>query len=226
VRVSDDLFFVLQRALEIARQSGGAFDPTVGPLVKLWREARKEGKLPGSADLQAARAKVGWQHVHLDPHDRTEKLDRPGMKLDLGGIGKGCAGDEAIATLRAHGIDRALFEAGGDIVVSDPPPGKPGWPIEVYEGEHHPGRRLTLHNAAVSTSGATEQFVEIDGIRYSHVVDPRTGIGLTNQHLATVIAPRGILSDAISTACTVLGPEKGRALARHYSATAEIRKVL
>jgi thiamine biosynthesis lipoprotein len=227
VKVSDDLFYVLERALVLSERSNGAFDVTVGPLVQLWRTARKTGQMPPPDQLAVARAKVGWQNVVLDPSTRTVQLKQPGMRLDLGGIGKGYAGDEALKVLAAHGIRTALFEAGGDIVVGAPPPGTDGWAIEVYEGERHPPRKMKLANAAVSTSGHTEQFVEINGTRYSHVVDPRTGLGLTNQYMATVVAPNGISTDGLSTAVTVLGAEKGEALVKTYEgARVYVRKVL
>src|SRR5687768_6638228 len=216
VLVSDELIFVLQRAQDVSRRSDGAFDVTVGPYVRLWREGRKTGKLPSHEALAAAREKVGWRFVRIHPDRKTVRLAVPGMRLDLGGIAKGYAGDEAIRVLRDHGIASALFEAGGDIVVSDAPPGERGWKIELPENAAGDEPTLTLANAAVSTSGDTEQFVEIDGKRYSHVVDPRIGIGLTDRTAATVIAKDGITSDSLSTAACVLGSEKGQALANSY----------
>lgn len=219
IPVSTELFTVLTRSRELSQQSEGAFDVTVGPAVQLWRQARKTGQMPDPKALAAARDRVGWQLVRLHPDRRTVRLAVPGMRLDLGGIAKGYAGDEAIRVLRENGIDRALFEAGGDIVVSDPPPGERGWKIELPENAPAEQRTLILANAAVSTSGDTEQHVEIDGKRYSHVVDPRTGIGLTDGTAATVIAPDGITADSLSTAACVLGPEKGHALVDRYDGT-------
>lgn len=211
VRVSRDLYRVLERAQQVSRRSGGAFDVTVGPLVALWRAARKSGRLPADPELRAARALVGWRKVRLLPRERAVRLATPGMRLDLGGIAKGYAGDCAQAVLRRRGIRSALVEAGGDIVVSDAPPGRAGWEIEAQE--RGGTRTLVLANSAVSTSGDTEQFVEVDGRRYSHVVDPRTGLGLTTRVAATVVAPDGLTSDPLSTAVCILGPEKGPAFA-------------
>jgi thiamine biosynthesis lipoprotein len=210
VPVSAELFFVLSRAQEVSRQSGGAFDVTVGPVVKLWRRSRKVKKLPDPEKLAAARALVGWQNVRLDAEKRTVQLLRPGVQLDLGGIAKGYAADEALAVLKKHGLDRALVAAGGDIAVSGPPPGADGWKIAIARlpGEKDAGR-LILHDAAVSTSGDAEQFVEIDGKRYSHIVDPRTGIGLLGRMSVTVVARKGIESDSLTKVAAVLGPEKG-----------------
>jgi thiamine biosynthesis lipoprotein len=210
VPVSEELFFVLSRAQEVSRQSDGAFDVTVGPLVKLWRQARKTRKLPEGKKLAEARALVGWRNVRLDAAKRTVQLVKPGMQLDLGGIAKGYAADEALAVLKKHGLERALVAAGGDIAVGAPPPDAEGWKIAIatLPGEQDPGR-LILHHAAVSTSGDAEQFVEIDGKRYSHIVDPRTGIGLMGRMSATVVARRGIEADSLTKVLAVLGPEKG-----------------
>ena len=224
VPVSPELFTLLSHAQELSRRSGGAFDVTVGPLVALWRTARKTKQLPTPEALAEARAKVGWQHVELDAERRAVALALPGMRLDLGGIAKGYAGDEAIRVLREHGIRSALFEAGGDIVVADAPPGEKGWPIEVAGDA--PGRTIALAHRGISTSGDTEQFVEIDGVRYSHVVDPRTGLGLTDRYAATVVARDGITADALSTAACVLGEQKGDALVKSCrGARAYIRRV-
>jgi len=185
---------------------------TSGPIVRLWRQARKSGRMPTEQDLEAARRLAGWRGLALDASTRTARLTTAGMKLDLGGIAKGYAGDCALAALRRAGIGSALCEAGGDIVAGDPPPGRPGWTIGIAGGE----RELVVANAAVSTSGDTEQFVVIGGTRYSHVVDPRTGLGLTSRVAATVLAPAGLIADGLATAASVLGPEAGARLAAGY----------
>ena len=203
IPVSDDLFRVLDIAQRLARQSNGAFDITVGPYVRLWRQARRAGKLPPPDSLKAAERLVGWRKLRLDQCARTVALEERGMKLDLGGIAKGYAADEAIETLRRNGIRSALIEFGGDVVVSESPPDEEGWKITAVLAE---GREVTLSNAAISTSGDTEQFVEIGGKRYSHVVDPRTGMGVTDRVAISVIAPSGVLSDALATTMSVAGP--------------------
>lgn len=213
VRVSPELYYILRKSQDLSRRSDGAFDVTAGPLIRLWRTARKSDRLPAQADIDAARKLVGWQKVIIDPKARTVRLEIPGMQLDLGGIAKGYACDEAVRVLKRQGITSALIEMGGDIVVSGPPPGTLGWEIVVGADS---SRRLFLLNCAVSSSGDTEQFVEIGGKRYSHVVDPKTGVGLTDRIAVTIIAPTGTLSDGLSTAVSVLGEEKGRALLRQY----------
>ena len=217
VAVSKDLFTVLQRSQEVAQKSDGAFDVTCGPIVALWRQARKTHVLPSPNAITSARALVGWRKVILDSRQHTVRLLVPGMKLDLGGIGKGYADDCAQEALRKNGITHALVEAGGDIVVTDPPPGETGWKIEVANAEKTPHAPVLLFaNRAVSTSGDTEQFVEISGKRYSHIVDPRTGQALTDRIQVTVTAPNGLTSDSLSKVVSVLGQAKGEPIVHTY----------
>lgn len=215
VPIGPDLFRVLSAARDWAVRSDGAFDPTIGPVVRLWRRARRIGEMPDAAALSRARGLVGYAKLVLDPRGRSASLADPGMLLDLGGIAKGYAADEAQAVLRRHGIDRALVAAGGDVVVSEAPPGRRGWTVAVAVPAPlaDPAQKpLELRHAAVSTSGDAEQFVVIDGVRYSHIVDPRSGLGLTGRSAVAVIAPRGVTADALATAVSVLGPDRGLAL--------------
>lgn len=222
--VSDDLYTMLKRAQEVSQLSRGAFDITVGPYVTLWREARRTGRFPPKEQLQAAKALVGYDKIILEPVNRTAQLKVPGMKLDLGGIAKGYAGDEALKVLKDQGITSACYQAGGDIVLSDAPLNQPhGWQIDVVsEQPQRPSQKLLLKNCAISTSGDTYQYVEIDGRRYSHIVDPRTGIGLTSTYLVTIIAPGapdahpGLTSDPLSKVASVLGTEAKPLIAAKY----------
>ena len=222
VPVSADLFTVLSRAKELHDRSEGAFDPSIAPVIRLWRRARREKKLPDLALLAKALALVGGEAIRLDREHQTVELTRTGMKLDLGGIAKGYASGEAIAVLKREGITSALVAGSGDIVASDPPPGRPGWTIGISPLEAEPqtdgtlGRTVVLSNAAISTSGDAEQFVEIGGKRYSHVVDPKTGLGLTDRRSVTVIALEGALADGLDTTACVLGVEKGLALVESF----------
>jgi len=213
VAVGEDLWTVLHRAQEVSEQSGGAFDVTVGPVVRLWRRARRQKELPPQEMLAEARACVGYQFIRMDPETRKVELLRSGMRLDLGGIAKGYAIDQALVVLREHGITRALVDAGGDVGLGDPPPDKPGWRIGVasLEPDSPPSRYLLLSNAAVATSGDTWQYVRIGGRRYSHLVDPHTGIGLTDHSSVTVIAADATTADAWASAVSVMGPHKGLA---------------
>ena len=211
VCVSDDLWTVLAHGQQIARQTDGAFDVTVGPYVKLWRHARRSRTLPSSQQLAEAKAAVGYQRLQLDALRQMALLRVPDMRLDLGGIAKGYAADEALATLRAEGVVRALVNAGGDIALGDPPPDESGWRIGVapLKADTAPRRYYLLSRMAVATSGDAYQFVEIDARRYSHLVDPRTGIGLTTRSSVTVFATSGMTADALASAVSVLGPKRG-----------------
>ena len=229
ILVSNDLRIVLEHSLKLSARTEGAFDVTVGPLVKLWRRARRKKQLPPSKALTAARMVTGYRFVHLDQTTPTVQLEKPDMRLDLGGIAKGYAADAALAVLKQHGISSALVDAGGDIVVGAPPPGKPGWRIGIApltKKDAPPSRFLTLKNAGIATSGDAWQFFEINGVRYSHIVDPKTGYGLTQRSSVTVIAADGITSDALASAVSVLGPEKGVALIDQTCGTSALVVVL
>ena len=213
ITVSEDLFRALEKSQEMARRSGGAFDVTIGPVVRLWRHARRVGELPDRRRLARAMDLVGYRKLHLDRARRSVTLDRPGMLLDLGGIAKGYAVDEAMAVLKQKGVTRALIAAGGDILVSGAPPGSQGWVISIAPVGCRPrAGDLCLRDRAVSTSGDAHQHVEIGGVRYSHIVDPTTGLGLTGRSSVTVVAPDCAMSDALATAASVLGPAKGSRL--------------
>ncbi len=226
VKLSDDLFTLLTEAQKIAQLSDGAFDVTVGPYVQFWRKARKDKTLPTTEEIAEAKKLVGWQKLEIDPAAHTAHLAVPGMKLDLGGIAKGYAGDCAIQTLRENGITSALFEAGGDIVTSDAPPGTDGWKIELVDAGPEMPQSITVHNAATSTSGDTMQFVEINGKHYSHVVDPHTGIGLTSRSMATIIAPKGLWSDPLSKPATMLTADQLAELLKQFPGTQAYVRVL
>jgi len=214
VRVSAELFEVLAEAQRLAKLSEGAFDVTIGPVVRQWRRARRTETFPAPEQLAQARTRVGWQKLQLDSRAQTVTLLVPNMQLDLGGIAKGFAADQALAVLRRYGIRRALVAASGDIAAGDPPPGQAGWRVSIGVPFQKAGveRTLSLANQAVSTSGDVEQSVVIDGQRYSHIVDPRTGVGLTERCQVSVIARRATQTDTFATAVSVLGAEKGRKL--------------
>jgi FAD:protein FMN transferase len=211
VRVSPDLWAVLERAQQLAERSHGAFDVTVGPCVVLWRQARRQGALPDPARLAKARLAVGYDKMQIDPQRHTVKLLAPNMRLDLGGIAKGYAVDQALRTLARRGITSALVSGGGDMAVGDPPPDKEGWRIELPPldtSNAPPARFVLLSHAGLSTSGDLFQRLEINGQRYSHVIDPRTGVGLTDHSLVTVIAPDDFTADGLTKVASVLPPKE------------------
>ena len=211
VPVSRDLLAVLSHSLALSKKSDGAFDVTVGPVVKLWRKARRTKQFPAVDELAAARELVGFRHLRVDEQAGAVELLKPGMLLDLGGIAVGYAVDEALAVLQARGITSALIDGSGDIGVSDPPPGQAGWRIGIapLDADKDPSRYLILKNAAVTTSGDAFQFVEFDGKRYSHIIDPQTGLGLLDRSSVTVIARNCTIADSYTKAVSVLGPERG-----------------
>lgn len=222
VPVSATLGVLLERSLRLSRETDGAFDITAGPAVKLWREARRTQTMPSTAQLRDALNRMGWQKIRWRKRDRTLELAVQGMELDLGGIAKGYACSEALKVLKRNRLSIAMVEMGGDLVFGGAPPNANGWSVRITHAQ--PAKlahqsSLYLSEAALSTSGDTEQFVEINGKRYSHIVDPRTGIGLTNRTMATVLAPDGITADSLATAACVLGAPKAYALMRQYANT-------
>ncbi len=199
VAVSPVLWDVLQQSVRFAKTSRGAFDPTLGPLVHLWRQVSRMDRLPTASELAAAKAITGYGLLVFDTAARTVRLPLRGMKLDLGGIGKGYAAAEALKTIEALGFAHCLVDAGGDICLGNPPPGQKGWRVAAKGGD------LLLANCAVATSGDFYRFVDIDGIRYSHIIHPETGYGLTGRTEVTVVAKSGAEADALASAVSVLG---------------------
>jgi len=218
-KVSDDLWKVLCRSQSLSARTDGAFDVTVGPLTKLWRRARRRREMPSPERLAEARTPVGYKHVRLDCRHHTVQLLAPKMRLDFGGIAKGYAADEALSELARLGITRALVDASGDIAIGDPPPSKKGWKIGIapLEPGAEPSRMLLLANCAVATSGDAFQYVEIDGRRYSHIVDPRTGLGLTTRSSVSIVASDCTTADSLASAVSVLGVKDGLELVEKTS---------
>ena len=203
VRLSRDLFRVLDQAQRIARTTHGAFDVTVGPLTKAWR-ARRE-------PTEAERAAVGYTKLKVEGRTQTATLLAPGMQLDLGGIAKGYAAEEAIHRLEALGLPHAMVALSGDIAAGEAPPGRQGWRIELGPDD----RRIELLHQSVSTSGDTEQVWEREGIRFSHIFDPEHRQALPAGQMVSVIGMRGMLVDALATALRVIASEGGVEKARH-----------
>jgi thiamine biosynthesis lipoprotein len=214
VDVSDDMCDLLNRAVEAAQLSDGAFDITVGPLTRLQRQSRKDGKLPDPDKLKEALSNIGWRYIKLDKDHHRVQLTHAHMQLDVGGIAKGYTSDQVLKLLASRGITRALCGAAGDIAVGDPPPGRPDWrvAIESLKNPDQISEYVSFHNFAVSTSGDTYRSAMVNGKRYSHIIDPRTGLGLTFRIGVTTLAPQGTLADWSATAVSIMGPEKGLAM--------------
>ena len=212
VAVSTDLFAVLFAAHGFSVQTAGAFDVTIGPLSRIWRRARARGELPDAAQLADAQRRVGYREMELSSEPRHVRLAKPGMLLDLGGIAKGYAADQALDVLIARGAPHALVAIGGDIVAGDAPPGTPGWEIVIASlgtGRGVSVPSVRLRRAAISTSGDAEQYLEWGGEHHSHIVQPATGSAVSGRRAVTVIAPRGMTADALATAVKVLGAARG-----------------
>lgn len=215
VPVSEDLAHILKIAHEWSAKTEGAFDVTVGPLVDLWRRSRRTKKLPTDELMQKARSAVGSQLVRVLSDPPRVVLERENMRLDFGAIVKGYAAQEAVKAMAKSGVTHTLVAIAGDIAAGDAPPDAPGWKVGIAPlnaNAEEPSHYLKLVNACVSTSGDAYQYVEINGMRYSHIVDPRTGLGLTHRCSVTVVSRSGATSDVLDTAATILGEERGRKL--------------
>lgn len=211
VPVSKEMFEILKKSQEVAKLSRGTFDVTAGPMIQLWRISRREKKLPPQDKVDEAKNYVGYQRLTLHEEGQHVSLEKKGMRLDLGGIGKGYTADKVLELLRAEGIPSAMLVAGGDVAVSKKPPGSEGWKVEIWPNGKRKDKlpkQLLMEDMAVSTSGDAEQFVLIDGKKYSHLVDTRTGLGITGSSGATVVAKKGIDADAHTKMVAILGPEE------------------
>jgi thiamine biosynthesis lipoprotein len=213
VATTPELFFLIERSVRLSEMTDGAFDVTFAGAGKLWNWRAKEPAVPDPGTVRASLANVGWKHLVLDRTGRTVFLSKPGMRIGLGAIAPGYAGDRAMERIRALGIRDACVNLSGDVLVSGKRNGEP-WRI----GITHPRRKgesiavLPVSNAAVSTSGDYERFFEKDGKRYCHIIDPRTGYPADGCQSVTIVAPNLAIADGLATGVFVLGPEKGMEL--------------
>lgn len=213
VIVEPKLFQLLDESFRYSQDTGGAFDITVGPLMKLWGFFRGRGRLPSQSEIAQVLKRVGYHHVKLDPNHRTVHFDTSGVEVDLGGIAKGYAVDRAVEILRSNGITAALVSSGtSSIYALGAPPEQRGWTVTVrapYD-PHQAGDVFHLQNYSLSTSGSYEKFFKIRGRTYCHIMDPRTGRPVEGMLSTAVLAPSTTASDALSTSFFVLGPEGSR----------------
>lgn len=209
VKISTDLWNMLQESVKAAKLSDSNFDVTIGPLTQLWRRMKRQKQLPTPAQISEAKTKIGIEKIVFNKANQSVMLTTKGMRLDFGGIGKGFAEDEMMKVLKENGIKSALIEAGGNIAVSNAPTDSPkGWEIIINKEKYF------LKNCGISTSGDAYQFVEIDGKKYAHILDPKTGIGFAEPHQVSIIANDGTTSDWISTALYLMPKEEGKKLAK------------
>jgi thiamine biosynthesis lipoprotein len=229
VIVEPELFDFIDLSLRYARESGGAFDITVGPLMKAWGFFRRsaiagatagagdgevDGRIPPWPELTALRRRVGYQHVRLNRDDHTIRFDRPGIELDLGGIAKGYAVDRVVRLLKSRGIGAALVDAGGSTIYAlGAPPGKAAWDVALQDplDARATARTLPLKDRALSVAGRSEKSFEVNGVTYSHIMDPRTARPVQGMMTVIVLADSGTAGDALDDAFFVQGVEKSRA---------------
>ncbi len=234
VAVSHETFAMIQKAIEYSKQTDGAFDMTVRPLVALWRDRTEEGKSPAQIppnnappseqEILATLRLVGYDKIVLDPAGQTVWLPERGMSIDLGAIAKGYAVDEAIRVLRAHGVENSLVNAGGDLYAAGiNEDGKP-WTVllrDPYEKDRSKIRvwkdlKLHLTDKAVTTSGNYERYILIGGQRFNHILDPRTGRPVKALDSVTVVAGSCLEADVLSTVITVVGVQSGLELLKQF----------
>ncbi len=237
--VSEELWTVLKTADQVSRRSDGAFDVTIGPLSRLWKRAIKNKQLPDAERIREAKSsRVGYQFIEFHEDRRAVRLLRKDMRIDLGGIAKGYIADQLLEELKRLGIQSALIDIGGDLALGAAPPDKAGWTVAIRSGgsavqgvtaENSPenetrlqpelGKSLVLSNCGVATSGDSFQQVVVDGKVYSHIVDGRTGMGITNRVTVTTIAKNAMVADAMASALSILAPAERNGLLRHFPAT-------
>ena len=216
-KVSDELFQLILFSKLAWKKSHKTFDITIGALTQLWRKAKTEKRFPSKAEIDSAKSHTGLQYLSYDIVTKKISFSKQGIRFDFGGIAPGFVAQKVMSFLKSQNIKSALVDASGDIVVSDPPPGKQGWTIAInLPGSEYEvwNDALQLKNVAVSTSGDLYRYLVHDGKRYSHIVDPRTGYGITSQRNVTVISKYGFHADWLATACSILPIKKALRLAR------------
>jgi len=217
IKVSDELFSMITRSKHAWERSGKTFDITIGALTQLWRKAKKENRFPSEAEVKAAKDLTGFKNLTINERSKTISFKKPGIRFDFGGIVPGYVAQRLIDFLKTKKINIALVDASGDIVMSDAPPGKDGWTIGINLPESKNeiwDKKLELKNFAVSTSGDVYRYTINNGTKYSHIIDPGTGYGVTSQRNVTVITKYGADADWLATACSILPIKKALGLAK------------
>jgi thiamine biosynthesis lipoprotein len=221
IKVSDELYEMIVLSKQAWRRSDKTFDITIGALTRLWRQAKADKRFPSKKEIKHARNHTGLENVACDIFTKAISFKKQGIKFDFGGIVPGYAAQKVIDHLKSKNILHALADASGDIVVSKAPPGKKGWSISInlpQEEIEFWDKKLLLSNCAVSTSGDIYRYITHKGKRYSHIIDPRTGYGVTSQRNVTVIAKDGATADWLATACSVLPIRKALRLVKREKA--------
>lgn len=220
-KMSRAMLDLVQKSQYAYIQSKGAYDISIGPLSSLWRNARKAKLFPEASTVLATKKLVGLNQVKINKRLGTIFLPNANMQLDFGGIAKGYIAQWVINFLKANGIQQALVDAGGDIVMSGPPLNQKGWLIGVNLPETTDqllNKKLQLSNCSVATSGDVYQFIEYKGVKYSHIINPLTGYGVTNLRNVTIVAKTGATADWLATACSILPIKEAKQLAISHQA--------
>lgn len=208
-RVSPEFFDLISACVQYSRESGGAFDITVGPLMRIWGFYKGTGKLPTKREIREALDKVGWKNIVLDPDQRTIAFRTPGLELDAGGVGKGYAVDRLVSKMRGYNVHAALISASNSSIyaIGAPPGEARGWKVSLRDPKH-PERTIEtvyLKDQSMSTSGSYEKFFKVDGVVYSHIMDPRTGMPARGALSVSIISPRTIDSEVWAKPYFILG---------------------
>ena len=217
IKVSGELFSMIIRSEDAWKRSGKTFDITIGALTQVWRKAKKENRFPSEAEIEAAKGLSGFKNIIINERSKTISFKKPGIRFDFGGIVPGYVAQRVMDFLKTKNVNIALVDASGDIVMSDAPPGKDGWTIGINLPENENeilDKKLELKNFAVSTSGDVYRYTIHNGIKYSHIIDPRTGYGVTSQRNITVITKYGTDADWLATACSILPIKNALSLAK------------
>lgn len=220
-KMSRAMLDLVQKSQYAYIQSKGAYDISIGPLSSLWRNARKAKLFPEASTVLATKKLVGFAQIKINKRLGTIFLPNANMQLDFGGIAKGYIAQWVINFLKANGIQQALVDAGGDIVMSGPPLNQQGWLIGVNLPETTDqllNKKLQLSNCSVATSGDVYQFIEYKGVKYSHIINPLTGYGVTNLRNVTIVAKTGATADWLATACSILPIQEAKQLAISHQA--------
>jgi thiamine biosynthesis lipoprotein len=208
IEVSEDLYKIINLSYQWSQRTNGVFDVTIGPYSQLWRRAGRKESLPTTREIREASKSVGYKYIRVDPDRNAVLLSMTKMQLDLGGIAKGFAVDEVFQIFKESGIDRVLIDGGGDIRVGEPPPGKPGWRV-VLENMEKNNQVIYLSNASIATSGDLYRYILIDSVKYGHIIDPRTGYGLTVSRTVTIQSDNCTEADVLASVISILGPDEG-----------------
>ena len=220
---------LLMKSKEAYIESNGAYNIAMGPLTQLWRLARRSKKFPTQLQIKKTLLLCDFNKIQLNNQEHSIYLSAKGMQLDFGGIGKGYIAQNVVDFLNTQGIPESLVDAGGDIVLGNAPWDKKGWTVGVNQPEKADDllpEKLQLHNLSVATSGDVYQFIEHNGKKYSHIIDPATGYGVTSLRNVTVIANDGALADWLATACSILSTHQAKKLANAMHAELLITELI